>query len=115
MDDDFNTARAQGHLFEMAKAINRAVDAGAASDLDRAAVSSSGRALRALGETIGLFWGAEASQEEAPDEVQLLARQRDEARLQMDWKRADELRDRILALGYVLEDQKGGTRAKRVP
>jgi len=115
MDDDFNSARAQGHLFEMAKAINRAVDMGVASDLDRAAIWSSGTTLRALGETIGLFWGGEAVEEEASEEVQLLARQRDEARLQKDWKRADELRDRILALGYVLEDQKGGTRARRKP
>ncbi len=115
MDDDFNSARAQGHLFEMAKAINRAVDAGVASNLDRAAIWSSGTTLRALGEIIGLFWGAEAVEEEASEEVQLLARQRDEARLQKDWKRADELRDRILALGYVLEDQKGGTRARRKP
>jgi cysteinyl-tRNA synthetase len=28
------------------------------------------------------------------------------------WRRADELRDEILALGYVLEDSKGGTRAR---
>jgi cysteinyl-tRNA synthetase len=40
-------------------------------------------------------------------------KQRDEARLQKQWQRADELRDKILALGYVLEDQKGGTRARR--
>ena len=33
--------------------------------------------------------------------------------VQKQWQRADELRDRILALGYVLEDQKGGTRARR--
>ncbi|HLF06221.1 MAG TPA: cysteine--tRNA ligase [Thermoplasmata archaeon] len=115
MDDDFNTARAQGHLFEMAKAINRAVDAGPPTDLDREAIVYSGEVLRASGVTIGLFWGAEVPEEDATEEVQLLARQRDEARLQKDWKRADELRDRILALGYVLEDQKGGTRARRKP
>ncbi len=114
MDDDFNTARAQGHLFEMAKAINRTVDAGAASDLDRAAIWFSGATLRGLGEVIGLFWG-EAAAEDVPEEIQLLVKQRDEARLQKEWKRADELRDRILALGYVLDDQKGGTRARRKP
>ena len=51
--------------------------------------------------------------EEVPEEIQALTRQRDEARLQKQWQLADELRDRILALGYVLEDQKGGTRARR--
>jgi cysteinyl-tRNA synthetase len=33
--------------------------------------------------------------------------------MQKKWKRADELRDEILALGYVLEDSNGGTRARR--
>jgi cysteinyl-tRNA synthetase len=54
-----------------------------------------------------------AQEEAAPGDVQVLVKQRDEARLQKQWQRADELRDQILALGYVLEDQKGGTRARR--
>ena len=112
MDDDFNSARAQGHLFEMAKAINRVTDASDAGAEDRAAVPMAGRRLHELGRMIGLFW-KEGAEEEAPAEVQLLVKQRDEARLQKDWKRADELRDRIMALGFVLDDQKGGTRARR--
>jgi cysteinyl-tRNA synthetase len=118
LEDDFNTAKAQGHLFEMAKAINRAADsAGSAgsSDADRRAVQDAGRNLRRLGEIIGLFWGPSASEEEAPEAVQTLVRKRDEARMQKQWRRADELRDEILALGYVLEDAKGGTRARRKP
>jgi cysteinyl-tRNA synthetase len=71
--------------------------------------------LRRLGEIIGLFWGPSASEEEAPEAVQTLVRKRDEARMQKQWRRADELRDEILALGYVLEDAKGGTRARRKP
>jgi cysteinyl-tRNA synthetase len=113
MDDDFNTAKAQGHLFEMAKAINRAADAGTSNGTERAALSTAGRRLRSLGEVIGLFWGGGRPEEGAPETVQDLVRQRDEARLQKQWKRADELRDEILALGYVLEDSKGGTRARR--
>jgi cysteinyl-tRNA synthetase len=62
---------------------------------------------------IGLFWGAKAADEEVPEEVQALVRQRDESRVQKRWKRADELRDEISALGYVLEDSKEGTRARR--
>jgi cysteinyl-tRNA synthetase len=72
-----------------------------------------GRTLRALGEVIGLFWGGPAAEEEVPKEVQDLVRQRDESRVQKQWKRADELREEISALGYVLEDSKEGTRARR--
>ncbi|HEY7728725.1 MAG TPA: cysteine--tRNA ligase, partial [Candidatus Eisenbacteria bacterium] len=110
MDDDFNTARAQGHLFELAKALHRAAEA---ADGERESIPSVGRTLRRLGATIGLFWGAAEPEEELPEEVQALVRERDSARLRKQWKRADDLRDAILALGYVLEDQKGGTRARR--
>jgi len=113
MDDDYNTARAQGHLFELAKAINRVVDAADAEPRERVSVPGAGRVLLRLGGTIGLFWGMGETAEEAPEEVQVLVRERDKARLEKQWARADELRDAILALGYVLEDQKGGTRARR--
>jgi cysteinyl-tRNA synthetase len=66
-----------------------------------------------LAGTIGLLWGGSGAEEEAPEQVQILVRERDRARLTKEWERADELRDAILALGYVLEDQKGGTRARR--
>jgi cysteinyl-tRNA synthetase len=115
IEDDFNTAKAQGHLFEMAKAINRASESAGASGAGRTALVEAGRALRKHGETIGLFWGDGKAQEEVPEEVQSLVRQRDDARLQKLWSRADELRDEILARGYVLEDSKGGTRARRKP
>ena len=113
MDDDFNTARAQGYLFEMAKGINRTADVVDPSNRDRLAISFSGACLRQLGETVGLFWGGPGAEEEVPEQVQALVVERDKARLEKQWKRADELRDAILALGYVLEDQKGGTRARR--
>jgi cysteinyl-tRNA synthetase len=113
MDDDFNTARAQGHLFEIAKAINRVADQADAAPHESAAPSIAGRHLRELGETIGLFWGAPRTEETLPEDVQALVRQRDEARMQMQWGRADQLRDQIAALGYVLKDSKEGTRVRR--
>ncbi len=113
MDDDFNTARAQGHLFEMAKAINRVADQTDGSAVEQAALPAAGRHLRELGETIGLFWGSKAEEAPPPGDVEVLVRKRDEARLQMQWGRADQLRDEIAALGYVLEDGKGGTKVRR--
>ena len=115
LDDDFNAAKAQGHLFEMAKAINRVADSAQSSAADRAALPEAGRTLRRLGELIGLFWGSGKAEAEAPEAVQALVRQRDEARIQKQWRRADELRDEILALGYVLEDSKGGTKVRPKP
>jgi len=113
MDDDFNSAKAQGHLFDLAKAINRVAESNGVPDPDRAALPHATRTLRRLGETLGLFWEGKVREEEVPGEIQTLVRQRDEARLQKQWQRADELRDQIQTLGYVLDDQKGGTRARR--
>ena len=112
LDDDFNAAKGQGHLFEMAKAINRVADNAQSSAADRAALPEAGRTLRRLGELIGLFWGSGKPEAEVPEAVQSLVRQRDEARIQKQWRRADELRDEILALGFVLEDSKEGTKAR---
>ena len=112
LDDDFNAAKGQGHLFEMAKAINRVADNAQASAADRAALPEAGRTLRRLGELIGLFWGSGKPEVVVPEAVQSLVRQRDEARVQKQWRRADELRDEILALGFVLEDSKEGTKAR---
>jgi len=113
MEDDFNSAKAQGHLFDLAKAINRVSESGRMSEVERAALPEATRTLRRLGETLGLFWDANGAEEAIPDEVQALVTQRDQARLQKQWQRADELRAEIQALGFVLEDQKGGTRARR--
>ncbi|MGA2821799.1 MAG: cysteinyl-tRNA synthetase [Anaerolineales bacterium] len=49
---------------------------------------------------------------QAPLEVQSLLQQRDEARKQKEWERADELRARITALGWVVSDTPQGSGLK---
>lgn len=43
------------------------------------------------------------------DEVLVLVRQRDEARAARDWKRSDQLRDQLKALGFEVRDTPKGT------
>lgn len=45
---------------------------------------------------------------EIPEEISQLLKEREEARAQKDFKRADELRDQISAAGYVIEDSSNG-------
>jgi cysteinyl-tRNA synthetase len=45
---------------------------------------------------------------EIPAEVQRLVEEREQARGRKDWSRSDELRDRIIALGYTVEDTEAG-------
>ena len=44
------------------------------------------------------------------EDADVLRRERDEARAARDWARADELRDRIRALGFDVVDEPGGSR-----
>jgi cysteinyl-tRNA synthetase len=107
MDDDFNTARAMGHLFDLARAVNRSLDEGGGPEAREGA-----RRLFGLGSILGLFWKTPADLE-WPAEVLELAQQREAARRSKDWKQADSLRDRLLALGAVVEDGPQGPRLKR--
>jgi cysteinyl-tRNA synthetase len=107
MDDDFNSAKAVGHLFDFAREINRAFDDGAAGEARAAA-----RRLFGLGQILGLFWKA-PSAEAWPAEVLELVAAREAARKSRNWKEADELRGRLLEKGVLVEDGSAGPRLKR--
>jgi cysteinyl-tRNA synthetase len=107
MNDDFNTARAIGHLFDLARAVNRAYDEGLEPDAKAAA-----RALHRLGAVIGLFWKPPAGENWTPEVLELV-QARESARKSRNWAEADALRDRLLALGAVVEDSASGPRLKR--
>ena len=47
-----------------------------------------------------------------PDDVRRLLDERAGARAERDWARADELRDRIAALGWEVQDEEGGSTAR---
>ncbi len=47
-----------------------------------------------------------------PSEILKLVKEREEARKKKNWKKSDELRDKIKDLGYVVEDGENGSRIK---
>jgi cysteinyl-tRNA synthetase len=102
MDDDLQTPTATGQLFDLVRRANAALDAGD----DAAAVPLAATVVEIAG-ALGLELRAGVG--DVPDEVSGWARERDEARSAKDWARADALRDRITAAGYVIEDTAGGT------
>ena len=107
MEDDFNTAQALGHLFDLARAVNRALDEGGGSDARQAA-----RRLFELGGILGLFWRAPQG-ESWPDGVLDLVSQRENARKSKDWKRSDEIRAELAELGVLVEDSAQGQKLRR--
>jgi cysteinyl-tRNA synthetase len=48
-----------------------------------------------------------------PPEAAQLAQERDNARREKNWKRSDELRERIFALGWEVRDTKDGQKLTR--
>ena len=123
MDDDFNTARAIGLIFDTVRGLNRIMD-----DMEEGGTSEtrarleSGRAdLMCAGAVLGVgteppshFFAqkkAKALESEAIDEalVESLIAERLQAREQKDWERADQIRSELSAMNIVLEDRLEGT------
>jgi cysteinyl-tRNA synthetase len=103
MADDLDTPRALAELHGVARAINTAVAAGVA---DPSAVADAADLLVRALDVLGL-----ASLDRAPEasaEALALAGERAEARAGGDYARADELRDRIAALGFGVRDTPQG-------
>ncbi|MFH6953416.1 cysteine--tRNA ligase [Pseudoalteromonas sp. XMcav1-K] len=109
MNDDFNTPEALPVIFELAKEINRLKDEDANQAGQLAFI------LKALGEILGIaqqdpesfLQGEQADDEVA--EIEALILQRNQARADKNWALADEARDKLTAMGVVLEDSAGKT------
>jgi cysteinyl-tRNA synthetase len=107
MDDDFNSARAIGHLFDLSRAVNRGLDEGAGAEARRAA-----RALLELGAVLGLFWKAPGSAEWSAEVLELAA-SREAARKAKNWKESDRLREELKSRGVTVEDTPAGQKLKK--
>jgi len=105
MDDDFNTPEALAVLFEVAKALNRSHEQSPQRTLVLA------RTLRYLGNVLGLLERTEFNvfkNKSEADLVHQLLEKRKQARLDKNWKLADEVRSEIEQLGFTIEDVAGG-------
>ncbi|MER2056511.1 MAG: cysteine--tRNA ligase [Clostridia bacterium] len=106
MDDDMNTADALGAIFELVKDANVSVHEGVSREAAKAALKS----LEAICDVLGLL---SKKEDELPEEIAALVRERAEARKNKDWARSDELRNRIVSAGYILEDTKQGQKVRK--
>ena len=105
MDDDFGTPGAMAAVFDLVRAINQALERGR---LPEGQVQEVRLDLAALLDMIGLSGLASQVGDEVPDEVRDLADERQRARADRDFARADQIRDAILALGFELRDGPDG-------
>lgn len=114
MDDDFNTALALSVMADVRQALNKA------REQDAEAAGYYAGLLISFGDVLGLFQqeadafllGEQASDDEAV-EIEALIAERNQARADKNWARADEIRDKLNEMGIVLEDSAGKTSWRR--
>jgi cysteinyl-tRNA synthetase len=109
LDDDLNTSRALAAVFEWVRDANRAIDEGRASASDRPALEAVLEAFDAVYDVLT----ADAGELRLDAGIQALIDEREAARRERDWGRADTLRGRLEELGILVEDTPAGPRWKR--
>ncbi|NOX63601.1 MAG: cysteine--tRNA ligase [Chloroflexi bacterium] len=106
MDDDFNTAGALGHLYDLVKAINTARAAGIGGEPFEKAQSE----LKTLASVLGLQLETQArAASDAAPFIELLLEVRSTLRKQKQWDLADYIRDGLAKLGVQVEDTRDGS------
>lgn len=112
LDDDLNTPVAIAELHALARDLHKASDD--EKPRLKARILAAGDLLGILGQD-PQAWLQEASSEDAisPEEVEGLIEERQQAKLDKNYARADEIRQTLADRGVVLEDSREGTRWKR--
>jgi len=123
MDDDFNTALAIGHLFDGVRGLNRLVAKGnfSACPLSLQVLEEGVQAIRKLGDVLGILhsdpdlWlekqksAGLADAGLAAEAIEALIAERQQARKDRNFARADQIRNELTARGIELLDSKDGT------
>ena len=108
MDDDFNTADAITAIFDLVKDINTNMSEESSKELAKEVLSL----VRELGAPLGIL--QESTKVSLDDEIDALVQERQQARKDRNFARADEIRDELKARGIVLEDTPQGVRWKKL-
>ena len=108
MDDDFNTADAVSAIFELVKFINTNVSPERTIGYVEALYAQ----LKTLCGILGIL--LEQDEEVLDEEIENLIAERQAARKEKNFARADEIRDILLEKGIQLKDTREGVQWKRV-
>jgi cysteinyl-tRNA synthetase len=119
MDDDFNTALAIGHIFELIRDINRFLDLKPSGETAGVLISRAKNILREICAVLNLFsrtpaqWNIDLLKIKkiplSETDIENKIRDRKTARENKDWTRADSIRKELEANGIILEDKRDAT------
>jgi cysteinyl-tRNA synthetase len=123
MNDDFNTARGIGIVYEAARAMNRMMDEFPSdpSDADKKTLATNRCDLLKIGSVLGILTESPGQYFETekqkklnqsaidPAVIEKLIQDRAEARKSRNWQQADAIRKQLEAMQVILEDRPDGT------
>ena len=108
MDDDINTADAISAIFELARFINSNVN-------EESSIEFAKKCLAEFEELTNVLNIVNKKQDEVLDaDIEKLIQDRVDAKKNKNFALADEIRNKLLDMGIVLEDTRQGTKWKRV-
>ena len=112
MDDDFNTPVALSWIFAMNKEVNIYL---ASTELkNKEVLKNILNFYQELGgQVLGIIKDESAKEDIKKPEIQNLIDEREKARKERNWARADEIREELKKSGIILEDTAEGVRWKR--
>ena len=100
MDNDFDTRKAVAILFEFIKKVNK---------------EGNGRNAYTFLNKIDKIFGLNLNKiEKIPKEVKEIAKEREKARKEKNWKLSDQLREKINKKGFIIEDSNAGPKLKKI-
>jgi cysteinyl-tRNA synthetase len=121
MDDDFNTALAIAHVFDLVRSVNRVLAEKSSEESAVALLQTVKAEVGRIAGVLGVMTSTPADYQsrirsrKSADlavpvaEIERLVAERSAARKTRDFKRSDEIRDMLLANGIELLDGPGGT------
>ncbi|HEV2216089.1 MAG TPA: cysteine--tRNA ligase [Candidatus Dormibacteraeota bacterium] len=108
LDDDLNLPQGMGHVFELLREANAALDSGEVGE-------AAARELLLLVADVDAHVDVVSAEDMAlAGEVEQLIGQREDARKARDFATADRIRDQLRERGIALEDSKEGVRWRRI-
>ena len=106
LDDDLNISAALAVVFEFVNEVYKSKD--------QLYSESHKEVVDFFKEIDGILGVLKHTRESIPEEVKALAEKREHARQHKDWKKSDELREEIKALGYAVSDGKDGYKVSKI-
>ena len=107
MEDDFNTADAVSAIFEIVKLANQTADSSVSAEYIKTVRDT----IIKLSDVLGII--AEKEEEMLDEDIEKLIEERQQARKDKNFARADEIRNLLQDKGILLEDTREGVKWKR--